>query len=107
MSAYVLTKLKEMREELDTLINLVEGSSEGKVPVTHFTQLEVGDVVELLSDYTHYLDEDHSLQKGSYVVDMVEDDFYRGSLDISFASTCLWYNFENITKQTQVLKVKV
>lgn len=105
MSVYVLTKLKEMREELDTLINLVEGSSEGKVPVTHFTQLEVGDVVELLSDYTHYLDENHSLSKGSYVMGMLEDDFYRGSLDISFAHTGIWYNFEDIRKQTQVLKV--
>lgn len=105
MSAYVLTKLIEMREELNNLIKLVEGSSEGKVPVTHFTQLEVGDVVELLSDYTHYIDGSHSLPKGSYVVDMVEDDFYRGSLDISFACTGLWYNFESISKQTQVLKV--
>ena len=107
MSVYVLTKLREMREELDSLIKLVEGSNEGKVSITHFTQLKVGDVVELLSDYTHYLDKDHSLPKGSYVVDMVEDDLYRGSLDISFAHTGSWYNFENIRKQTQVLRLAV
>ena len=99
----IIERLNAMRKELDLIIGKLEGGEKCGTVVTSFTELRVGYVVELLQDYTHYGDSSCSLPKGLYEVDMVEDELYTGSLNISFKSESIWYNFEAIRKQTQII----
>lgn len=102
----VIERLRAMRSELDGIILSLEATSTVGFPVvTHYTQLNVGSIVELLRDYTHESPE-YSLPKGRYEVDYVEDAAYNGSLDVTFEDASVWYNFEDIRKQTQILLVR-
>lgn len=105
-------RVEELSSQLLTLSNDLAYLLEGEVvrhpvavgiPVSHFTELTAGDIIQIPHDFTDIDQDTHAA--GTYKVESVEREAYSGywNVEIQVAGDdCTWLNFSVLNNVTKV-----